>query len=137
MAKVREVYMEDVEEGLMDGPLTLLEAQRKHPGLRIAATGALAKDFEGGLRVIHDGTHWVLLNQEIRVRDQVAFPGLAEARWILAYIHHWGLCCVGAKGDARPLNLDLAAPDTGSLEAIYRTLKRTRCLGNIASSLIT
>ena len=82
-------------------PLSMEEAQRKYPGLRIAATGAVAKDLEGGIRVIHDGTHGVLLNQNIRVRDQVAYPGLAEARWLMAYMHHWGLLCVGAKGDVR------------------------------------
>ena len=39
--------------------------------------------LEGGLRLIFDGTHEVLLNHRIRVRDKVAFPGLGEARWIL------------------------------------------------------
>ena len=46
--------------------------------LRVAALGAI-KQGDGGFRIIHDGTHGVLVNGAIRVRDQEGCP--FASRW--------------------------------------------------------
>ena len=99
--KVRAIYEEDKGEGMMIGPLSREEAEARFPNLKIAATGAIAKDLEGGIRVIHDATHTVGINHKIRVRDMVDFPGLGEGRWILAYLAWRGLDFVNVKADVR------------------------------------
>jgi hypothetical protein len=71
-------YEEEEQMGLMF-PLSLKTAGMKYPGdrLRIAAQGAIPKP-DGSFRPIHDGTHGVRVNNEIKVRDQLAFPGPAD-----------------------------------------------------------
>lgn len=46
---------------------------------RIAAQGAIDKK-DGTYRVIFDGTHGIQLNNNIRIRDRVAFPQIGEGR---------------------------------------------------------
>ena len=60
------------------------EARRLWPGdrLRIAAQGAIEKG-DSTWRVVHDGTHGVAVNHEIRPRDQLSVPTVGELRGIL------------------------------------------------------
>ena len=56
----------------------LAAAKKLYPRdqLRIAAQGAIAKS-EDEWRILHDGTHGVLCNPEIEVRDQLEFADRA------------------------------------------------------------
>ena len=59
------------------------EARRMHgERLRIASLGSIKKG-DGSFRVLHDGTHKVHLNPEIRARDQVDLPGIKEEKIIM------------------------------------------------------
>ncbi|CAE8737766.1 unnamed protein product [Polarella glacialis] len=60
-------------------PVSLPVAKAMYPGdrLRIAAQGAIKKP-DGSYRALHDGTHGVRVNNEIRTRDQLEYPGPAE-----------------------------------------------------------
>ena len=74
----------EVEEGLMDR-LSEEEFERKYGANRaIAALAVLVEDeVTGKKRVIHDGTHGVLVNHRIRCRDKVRMPGPREKRFLL------------------------------------------------------
>ena len=58
---------------------SLAVAKQLYPGgrLRIAAQGALQKPG-GSYRPLHDATHGVMVNNGIRPRDQLDFPGPAD-----------------------------------------------------------
>ena len=101
LPKLREMFHEEVGEGFLRGPMRMARALRLYPGLIIAACGALAKDLDGGLRVIFDGTHEVRLNHRIKVRDTSAFPGLGEARGILRWLKESGRRYLAFKGDVK------------------------------------
>ena len=60
------------------------ELRIKYPGDRlwVAPLGAIQKN-ETTSMVVHDGTHGVQVNTEVRPRDQVRMPGPGEARVIL------------------------------------------------------
>ena len=57
----------------------------EYPGdkFRIAALGAMQKG-DTTFRVVHDGTHGVRLNNDVKPRDQIRMPGPAEARVIIS-----------------------------------------------------
>ena len=86
-------YEEEEKLGMMF-PLSLKTAKQLYPGdrLRVAAQGAIAKP-DGSYRPIHDGTHGVRVNNDIRVRDQLAFPGPGDQATQLqvARSSHWGV----------------------------------------------
>ena len=50
---------------------------------RVAAQGALEK-ADGSWRVLHDATHGVQINNSIKPRDQLAMPGPADAKEMMA-----------------------------------------------------
>ena len=64
----------------------------------VAALGALEKD-DDTFRVIHDGSHGVLVNHAIVPRDQVRVPSIAELRVILYLMTLAGAKFFGLKGD--------------------------------------
>ena len=76
-------FREEESEGRMK-PVSEKEARKKYPGssLRIAAQGILDKP-DGGHRIIHDGTHGVHLNNEIRIEDRLENPGPRELACIM------------------------------------------------------
>ena len=78
-----EQFKEEESAGRMK-PLSEKEAQKMYPGnaLRIAAQGILDKP-DGGHRIIHDGTHGVHLNNEIRIEDRLENPGPRELACIM------------------------------------------------------
>ena len=86
-------YEEEEKLGLMF-PITLKMAKQRYPGdrLRIAAQGAIPKP-DGTFRPIHDGTHGVRVNNDIKVRDQLSFPGPADeaAQLTIAKEEGWGV----------------------------------------------
>ena len=58
----------------------------------VAALGAIPKDETGDdFRIIHDGTHYVHVNDKIRLRDHVRLPRAADllglAREVGVYAH--------------------------------------------------
>jgi hypothetical protein len=61
-------------------PTTLASLQTKHPGRTplVAAMGAIKKP-NGDVRPLHDGTHFVQLNNNICFRDQLQYPGPEDA----------------------------------------------------------
>ena len=77
-------FVKDQSQGWMVH-CPLEEAKLRWPGrLRIAALGAIEeKPGSKEIRVIYDGTHRVLSNHEIRVRDQLAFPMSTDMQPIL------------------------------------------------------
>ena len=82
-AVLEQQFAEEAELGMMFA-LPLAEARATWPGdrLRIAAQGAIEKG-DASWRIVHDGTHGVAINHEIRPRDQVAVPSIGELRAIL------------------------------------------------------
>ena len=57
--------------------MNLSEAKNRFPNLRVAAQEAIEKSDET-FRIVHDATHGVQINPEIKVLDQVELPGPAE-----------------------------------------------------------
>ena len=68
-------------------PTTLGELKSKHPDRTplVAAMGAIRKP-NGDVRPLHDGTHFVQLNNNILFQDQLQYPGPEDAasmvRWV-------------------------------------------------------
>ena len=73
---------------------TLAQAQKDYPGdrLRVAANGAIEKS-DSSWRIIHDGTHGVLVNLGIKPRDQQRMPVAGDAR---AIMEECSICRPGA-----------------------------------------
>ena len=81
------------------------EAQRRFPGrLHVAALGVVKEPTK--LRVIHDGTHGVGVNNRIRSANHLACPGPGEMRALMEYergrgMHLWSLVGDVAKAHRR------------------------------------
>ena len=86
--QVHNQFLEEEKEGLMCR-MSLGEAlDRYGPELLITATGAIAKKGgTGDIRVIFDGSHGVLVNFEIIVRDQVRFPTSDDIKVVMREMH--------------------------------------------------
>jgi hypothetical protein len=76
--KLEEQFRKGECQGIMF-PTSLAVAKQLFPGgrLRIAAQGALQKP-DGSYRPLHDATYGVKVNNGIRPRDQLDFPGPAD-----------------------------------------------------------
>ncbi len=81
--QLEEQFRVDEAEGMMfqESEESL---RRRYPAgmLRIAALGAI-ENGPHSFRVVHDGTHGVRLNNEVKPRDQVRMPGPGEVRALL------------------------------------------------------
>ena len=63
------------------------EARRKYgPNLRVAALAALEK-ADHSFRVVHDATHNVGVNSQIKVEDQLRYPGPAEIKMAMQALY--------------------------------------------------
>eukprot|EP00971_Amphidinium_carterae_P341389 6480156-Amphidinium_carterae.1 len=81
-SEMEEQFKVEERDGMMFR-LSRADAAREYGDrLRIAAQGAILKD-DGSIRVVHDGTHGVELNQHIVVRDQLAVPRPEDLRAVL------------------------------------------------------
>ena len=91
---------EEAAEGLCE-EVTEEEARRRYPGslLRVAALGAIAKS-EDSFRILHDATHGVRVNPELRQRDQVRMPSAPEGRAVLGHAYLQGTSAWALKLDA-------------------------------------
>ena len=86
-SEAEKILLEQFREEELAGrmvPISEAEARRRYPNqaLRIAAQGVLAKP-DGGHRIIHDGTHGVQLNNQIKVEDRLENPGPREMSCIM------------------------------------------------------
>ena len=82
MAAVLEnQFQEESDLGFMF-KMSLEDARREYPRLRIAAQGAIEK-ADGSWRVLHDGTHGVRVNNEVKLRDQIRMPSAGDQRSIM------------------------------------------------------
>ena len=81
---IRKQFQEDEAEGLMERmPMSVAQEWFKDR-LRIAALGAIEKSpGSEEFRIIFDGTHGVLTNREVRVRDQVRCPTVPDLQAML------------------------------------------------------
>ena len=66
--------------------------------LKIASLGDIVK-ADDSLRILHDGTHGVLVNPEIRQRDQVPTPGIGEEKVVQHDLSKRGTSAFGLKAD--------------------------------------
>jgi hypothetical protein len=79
--KVRELFREEQQLGWME-EMTDIEAERRFgKDLYVAALAVVTERDK--VRVVHDGTNGVQVNNRIRVRDQVRSPGAGELRALL------------------------------------------------------
>ena len=78
-----EQFREEEKMGMMI-EVTEQEARVLYPGdrLRIAAQGAIEKSDET-FRIVHDATHGVNVNTELKVRDQVRMPTAGDGRAVM------------------------------------------------------
>jgi len=87
---IRAKFKEDESEGRMF-QIPLLDACKRWPGdrLRIAALGAIEKTppetplKDKDYRVLHDGTHFVQVNNEIVIRDRLDAPSAGDASAVM------------------------------------------------------
>jgi hypothetical protein len=81
---VHKQFDKDVKAGLMIR-VTKSEATRRWGDrLRVAALGAIEKrPGSDEVRVIYDGTHGVLTNAQVRVRDQLRFPATGDLQGMM------------------------------------------------------
>jgi hypothetical protein len=76
-------FREEEALGMMYEVDELAYRQQVDPSrLKIAAQGAIEKS-DSSFRVVHDGTHGVMVNNHIRPQDQLRMPGAGDARAIM------------------------------------------------------
>ena len=91
-------FVEERRLGMMHD-MPLAEAQAKYGDrLRIASLGSIAKS-DDSIRVLHDGTHGVWINPEIRPRDQVEVPGVGEEKVVMQHLSARGVSAFGLVAD--------------------------------------
>jgi hypothetical protein len=89
---------EEIEFGRME-EWSLAGAQQEWGDtLRTASIMALEKS-DKSLRIVHNGTHHVHVNPNIRVRDMLRYPGVAERKTMMAAIKDNQSTRFGLKGD--------------------------------------
>ena len=94
---VRDLFAEEAALGWME-EVTDEEARRRYgQNLRIAALGVVQEPTK--IRVVHDGSNRVEVNNAIRPNDQQRCPGAAELRTILAERRAVGLKGFAVVGD--------------------------------------
>lgn len=93
---IKRQVMEEVEAGTIKR-LGHKEAVKKFGGrLAVAALGAVPKELNSErVRLIHDGTYSVGVNQRIRVRDRLRFPLIEDAAAILREVKKEAEACRG------------------------------------------
>ena len=82
-AKLEEKFREDEKKGMMFCS-TMGVLKKKYPDqpILIAAMGAIEKP-DGGVRPLHDGTHYVQVNNNIKFQDQLQYPCPQDAAALL------------------------------------------------------
>ena len=85
-SEIHAQFLSEEEQGLMIR-CKRQDAEREHgQRLRVASLGSVLKS-DDSFRVLHDATHRVWVNPEIRVRDQVEnFQALVRRKWL------WRIC---------------------------------------------
>ena len=75
MEGLEQKFREDESKGMMY-PTTMGVLKEKYPGkpILVAAMGAIKKP-DGSVRPIHDGTHFVQVNNGIQFTDKLDYPG--------------------------------------------------------------
>ena len=97
--QIAKQFEEERQHGMMMAKLTAQEvAAEWQESLKIASLGDIQK-ADGTLRIIHDGTHGVLLNPEIRQRDHAPTPGIGEERRLQEDLSSRGTSAFGLKAD--------------------------------------
>ena len=85
-----EKFREEEKLGRMSSTtLGALTQDYPEDRVRIASMGAIRKPA-GTVRPVHDGTHGVHVNQEIRQLNLLAVPGPAEVAWLVHSLRELG-----------------------------------------------
>jgi len=81
--ELEEKFRKEESKGWMY-PTTQGVLANKYPGtpVLVAALGAIPKP-DGTVRPIHDGTHYVQVNNHIEIQDQLQYPGPHEAAGVM------------------------------------------------------
>lgn len=92
-------FREDEQKGMMF-PTTVSALKARNPGstVLVAALGAIVKP-DKSVRPLHDGTHFVQLNNEIVIRDQLEYPGPHDATAAIREARETGEAVFSVSGD--------------------------------------
>ena len=84
---LEEKFREDKSAGLMF-PTTMGVLQSMYPSqeILVAALGAIKKP-DGSVRPLHDGTHFVQVNNNIVINDQLQYPGPQDTAGVIREVH--------------------------------------------------
>eukprot|EP00434_Breviolum_minutum_P032700 symbB.v1.2.028918.t2/scaffold3103.1/size63517/1 len=84
---LEEKFREDESAGLMF-PTTMGVLQSMYPSqeILVAALGAIKKP-DGSVRPLHDGTHFVQVNNNIVINDQLQYPGPQDTAGVIREVH--------------------------------------------------
>ena len=82
-----EKFKEDEAAGMMF-PTTMGVLQSMYPDkeIMVAALGAIKKP-DGSVRPLHDGTHYVQVNNRIIINDQLQYPGPQDTAGVVREVH--------------------------------------------------
>ena len=94
-------FREDEAKGLMY-PTTrgALKSEFPDTPVLVAALGAIVK-ADNTVRPLHDGTHFIHLNNEIKLEDQLQYPGPQDATAVIREIRGSGEALFSISGDIR------------------------------------
>jgi len=112
---IKTQFLEEVDEGML---IEVYDNQVKDfigdGALNVAALAAIRKT-DDTFRVIHDGTHGVLVNPRIVVRDQMRCPGIPEQRTAMRQCQSIGSQVFALKGDIKKAHrrIKIQAADWG------------------------
>ena len=98
---IEQQFLEEAEEDLMvELPEDEVRSEFPETELNIAALAAVRKT-DDSFRVLHDGTHGVIVNPRIIMRDQMRCPGVPEQRQVMRYARDRGSAVFAIKGDIK------------------------------------
>lgn len=81
--KLEEKFREDEKKGMMFcSTMGVLKEMYPDQTILVAAMGAIEKP-DGSVRPLHDGTHFVQVNNHIKFQDQLQYPGPHDAAALL------------------------------------------------------
>ncbi len=105
--RTKQNKLDESEFMMMYDAMGVLQSMYPSKEIMVAALGAIKKP-DGSVRPLHDGTHYVQVNNRIVINDQLQYPGPQDTAGVVREVRD-------SRGSVFPLSADISA--------VYRRVK--------------